>query len=218
MLIQRPRHWSSPDITGLRFGALVAIRYLGSNGKHAVWEVRCDCGAEKPMIGKEFRRGKIFSCGCQTAQRISESRTTHGASLTPLYTVYRSMLARCLRKNHPAFHNYGGRGITVCHQWKVRFENFRDDMLPTYAEGLDLERRNNMVGYNKENCRWATRTTNSRNKRNNTVIECDLGRMTVAEASDISGVNRTTIYNRVRAGWPADKLLLPPDFRNKFST
>lgn len=48
------------DLTGLRFGRLVAIRYQRKKG----WECKCDCGAVKFVSYTGLRRGETRSCGC----------------------------------------------------------------------------------------------------------------------------------------------------------
>lgn len=75
----------------------------------------------------------------------------------PIYNSWSGMKSRCLNPNHPAYCNYGGRGISVCDRW-MQFENFRDDMLLTWKPGLTLDRfPNNNGNYDPRNCRWATR-------------------------------------------------------------
>ena len=107
------------------------------------------------------------------------------------------MLGRCGNPNNPAFHNYGARGIRVCERW-LKFENFRDDMLPTWRPGLTLERTNNNGNYEPGNCYWATWKEQGRNKRNNRLIDTPWGRMTLADAAQRSGVSPATLAWRLK--------------------
>ncbi len=58
------------DITGKRFGRLVAERRIGSridNGKKtrpALWLCRCDCGGLRICAASALNTGHIKSCGC----------------------------------------------------------------------------------------------------------------------------------------------------------
>lgn len=86
------------------------------------------------------------------------------ASKHPLYHTHANMLDRCLNPNSTAFHNYGGRGITVCERW-LSFANFVVDMGPRPTPFHTLERKDNDDGYHPDNCAWATRTTQALNRR-----------------------------------------------------
>lgn len=88
----------------------------------------------------------------------------HGLTKHPIYRVWLNMKSRCLNSNHRDYKYYGGRGIHICARWLV-FVNFRDDMLSTWESGLWIEHQNNDNGYNPENCCWATRSEQMKNRR-----------------------------------------------------
>lgn len=133
----------------------------------------------------------------------------------PKYSMWRRMISRCHCINDKDYHHYGNRSITVCKRWRESFSNFWEDMGSTYQNGLTLERIDNDGSYCKDNCKWATRKEQTRNSRRNIKIETTWGLITVADAADMVGVKRSTVYSRVKAGWPADKLLIQSDRSNK---
>jgi len=148
------------DLTGQRFGRLVAVRYPGAGQQ---WLCRCDCGTERYVRTQNLVEGKTRSCGCLHRDATSQRSVKHGAARTPLYKVWQAMKDRCLNPANPRYADYGGRGITVAPEW-MDFAKFRDDMgLPQLD--LSLDRRDNDGPYCKDNCRWATRSQQQRNKR-----------------------------------------------------
>lgn len=206
------------DLTGYQSGYLTAISYAGSDGKKSLWNVRCDCGKMIVMPGTELTKGKCKSCGCQRNQLIGEKNRRHGMSRLPIWNVWHSMKQRCENPRAQAWKNYGGRGITVCKRWSESFENFLEDMGAGYQEGLTLDRIDVNGNYEPNNCRWITMKEQARNKRHNRIISTPWGEMTVAEASERSGIGVTTLLYRLDHNVPGALLFTTPDTRNRFMT
>lgn len=84
----------------------------------------------------------------------------------PLYGIHRNMLNRCYREKHHNFKHYGGRGITVCPQWRCNYYAFAAWALKNgWLSGLQIDRIDNDGPYSPENCRITTHTENVRNSR-----------------------------------------------------
>ena len=107
------------------------------------------------------------------------------------------MLARCYNENDIGYHNYGGRGITVCGRWKEDYDTFFADM-GECPEGLTLERTDTNGNYEPGNCRWATYTEQGRNRRNNTRISFKGHNLTLSEWAEKLEISPETLLDRLR--------------------
>jgi hypothetical protein len=209
------------QLTGKKFNFLTVIADAGNTpaGK-SKWLVQCVCGVRKALPASEFTRSSRYvtkSCGCKFRELISVGCTTHGMSDHPAYAVWRSMIDRCSLPTHQAWGNYGGRGIMVCSSWVKSFTRFWSDMGGEYAPGLTLDRRDNEAGYSPENCRWVSYKVQSSNRRNNHRMNTPWGRLIISEASDKSGIGRTTLQYRISRGVTGKDLFRKPDTTNRFN-
>lgn len=184
------------DRTGLRYGRLVVIRAVHRrkpSGKKIVdWLCLCDCGVEKVNTGYDLESRKSQSCGCYRREVTIGRCTTHGASQTAEFRVWVAMIDRCERPDDKSYKNYGARGIKVCDRWRTSFESFLADMGLRPEKSLTLERVDNNGHYEPMNCRWAPRTAQGRNKRNNSLsleIACEARRL-YYEGGNISAMAR----------------------------
>lgn len=124
---------------------------------------------------------------------------------TLIYECWSRMISRCSNPKGKDFKHYGGRGISVCGEWKD-FSNFLRDMQPTWKKGLTLERDNVHLGYSKSNCRWASQRVQTRNKRNNIVLTIEGRSQVLADWAQEYGVKYLTAYARFKKGWPNDRI------------
>lgn len=155
------------DLTGQRFGRLLAIKRCGTKYGQSAWLCRCDCGNEKVITASNLKFNTV-SCGCYHKEIAKESNTVHGKAHTRLAYSWNAMKQRCFNQKHKAYKNYGGRGITVCQEWKDSFQAFYDyvSALPHFGEkGYSLDRINNDGNYEPNNVKWSTKTEQNNNRR-----------------------------------------------------
>jgi hypothetical protein len=171
---------------------------------NARWNCRCACGKFSLAYGQDLAKGKVKSCGCLNAERIKK----HGCSRKPVYNIWKGMFQRCENPKEKAYKNYGGRGITVCDEWRD-FNVFLADMgFP--AKGLSLDRIDNSRGYSRDNCRWATDGQQLNNKRNNVRLKFNGETRTLSEWARYLNVSRDSIHGRISRGWSVEKTLSAP--------
>lgn len=189
------------DLTGKRFGRLVALWPITPRR----WVFRCNCGKRLVASRGNVNAGWTKSCGCYRKDICRKRATKHGwcAKRIAEYRVWTSMRERCRRGGKDG-RNYADRGIKVCKRWEC-FPNFLKDMgkKPT---GYTIERINNNKGYFPSNCKWATHLEQNRNTRTNRRFSFDGKRMLIPEWAMITGIPKSTLWVRVRRGWPLPRV------------
>jgi hypothetical protein len=188
------------DLTGQVFGNLTAMKYMGTHEQRgASWLCKCICGNE---VIKKAGALKGGTKSCSTACGVSKSnqqRATHGqargARNTPQrnkntkpYNAWKSMNQRCYNLNSEHYDRYGGRGITVCAEWRDSFETFYKDVGEPPTTKHTLDRIDNNGNYEPSNVRWATRKEQANNRETNMYLEMQGKQMTYAEWAEYLGV------------------------------
>ena len=146
------------------------FKYYDNGTRKRLVKVKCHCGNIFTTRLNDVRLGKTKSCGCYNIQKIKERSTKHGLSANreehPLYAVWKGIKQRCLNPNQKQYRDYGGRGITICDEWKNNPKTFVDWCLTHgYKRGLEIDRIDVNGNYEPSNCRFTTRFVNSVNKR-----------------------------------------------------
>lgn len=204
---------NAKDITNQRFGRLVALGPIGRRDKHIEWLCHCDCGKTISASGKELRSGHTKSCGCQKRDSTIKRNTTHGMSNQPIYETWQSMIKRCTNPNTRSYPDYGGRGITVCDEWRHDFQAFYSHVsqLPHYGEKrYTLDRTNNSLGYFPGNMRFATATQQGRNQRQTIILTHNDKTQCLADWAEELGLTYSTLYQRIYLGWTTERALTTP--------
>lgn len=205
---------NAKDITGKRFGRLVALGPVGrAGGEKIVWRCRCDCGKETDVRAGDLCKGNTRSCGCLRREITSSRRKTHGMTMSIIYDIWQNAKTRCANPDAWNYANYGGRGIVVCREWMHDFQSFYDYVsgLPGYGEdGLQIDRINNDGNYEPGNVMWSSRSEQCRNRRNNVMLTHDGKTQCQAAWSAELGIDQRTISMRLRLGWTVERALTQP--------
>ena len=194
------------DLTGQRFGRLTVIGIDDRGTRKTYWNCLCDCGNIKSVRSDSLQCGAIQSCGCLKKEQddvnlMSEAKkksekfgSVYGH--TRIHNVWAGMKSRCFNPNDARFSDYGGRGITVCDEWRDDFFKFYEwAMSNGYDDSLTIDRIDNSKGYSPKNCRWASQKEQARNRRTNINIRIGNVTKTLREWCDLFDLP----YSRVHA-------------------
>lgn len=157
------------DITGHKYGRVIALRRAGVSCGGVTWHCLCDCGREFITSSNSLRRGKTKSCGCYQSEQTSDANRRHGHSTrihnqTRTYRIWGAMHNRCRNPSNISYRWYGAMGVKVCDRWKD-FRNFLADMGEAPLK-LSIDRFPDSWGdYEPGNCRWATSLEQRHNRR-----------------------------------------------------
>lgn len=167
------------NLKGQRFARLLVLEMLPSQGNGTRARCMCDCGNEVVSMAYNVRNGNTKSCGCLARESSRATgiavcaaaktldkhpNATHGMSKSKTYSKWLDARKRCFRVKDTHYAEYGGRGITMCQRWAESFEAFLEDM-GECPDGLTLERDDVDGHYEPNNCRWASKLEQARNKR-----------------------------------------------------
>lgn len=157
----------SNSAIGLVSGLLtvIGIAVSDSRGRKKVL-ARCVCGNEKIIQLYSIKSGNTKSCGCERIAATKRANSTHGLSKHPLHKVWEAMKRRCSSASDKSFKHYGGRGISVCAEWRNNYMAFHEFALSNgYVHGLEIDRKDNDGNYEPSNVRFVTPRQNCRNRR-----------------------------------------------------
>ena len=224
------------DVTGQRYGKLVAVLMVGSANGRRRWECQCDCGKTVAVQQNNLQSGNTTSCGCSHIGKTMPNRKKprrdlgrlgmkprHGHSCgynkTVEYNAWLNIQARCFDEKCPVYPRYGGRGIGMCEGWRGSFELFLESMGTKPNPNLSIDRIDNDRGYDCGkcddciargalfNCRWATKKEQSRNMRSNRMLTYNGETMPVCDWSDRLGIRVGVIHHRINRGWSDEDAL-----------
>ena len=214
---------TSENLVGMKFGRLTVIDRESPKSKKTkgLWVCKCECGNVIKVNTSALKSGNTTSCGCKRKETLRQLRTKHGESDTRLYKVWLDMKRRCYNAKDVDYKNYGGRGITVCDEWKDSFVSFSQW---AYENGYDkdapkgqctIDRIDVNGCYEPENCRWVNIHIQSNNKRNNRILTYNGESHTLSEWCEIVNIPYNCLQLRLnKLHWSVEKTLTTPT-RNK---
>lgn len=146
----------SEDMIGKRFGMLTVIALYNEHHFGNTWLCLCDCGNEvkvnnSHLLGTQSKsRRPNKSCGCHQKKLGGLAE-----KYQRIYQLWRGILGRCYNTNYDNYERFGGKGITVCDEWKEDFNSFLDWSLQNgYDPELTLGRMDVTKPYEPNNCIW----------------------------------------------------------------
>lgn len=206
-MTKRKHHIRPGDI----FGRLTVVKFFGRNKQgHEMWVCTCNCGKIKTASIYSLKYGYTKSCGCLNDELRKQRSFRHGeckvGAMSKEYIVWSGMKGRCFYKKHKDFKHYGGRGITVCERWRDSYPNFLSDM-GRCPESMQLDRIDNSKGYYPDNCHWTTQKQNANNRRSSRMLTFKGKTMNVTMWAKELRVPAPTLFSRVYAGKPVERIL-----------
>jgi len=154
-------------------------------------------GAEKEINLCHLVSGKSSGAIRDGVNSKSYCHGMGGKNRHPEYEAWQGMKRRCYNKNDPGYKNYGGRGVVVCNEWIKNYMQFYTDIGKRPSNKYSIERIDNNKSYSKDNCIWALRKTQNRNKRNSK-REIYKGKLThIADIAEDLGIRHEALYNRL---------------------
>lgn len=168
------------------------------------------CNKDRPHLYRYDRKGGHLRPYCRDC--VSEAAVAWRQAnwqREKLRNTYKGMIQRCTNRDHPSYRNYGALGVVVCKRWLESYDAFCEDVgLPPSPEH-SLDRRRPQGDYVPSNCRWATPTEQSSNTRTAHLLTAHGITQTLTEWARQTGLARTTIRNRLKAGQTHEEAVAP---------
>jgi len=196
------KHKKNLDITGMRFGKLVAISKHHYDSKHNdYWLCKCDCGKETTARRTHLLNGNIKSCGCLLKEWKGSLKHGCWARNKRLFKIWQGMHKRCYHPSANQAKFYKDKGVIVCKEWHdpVVFEKWA--LANGYADGLTIDRIDNDGNYCPENCRWVSVKEQARNKSTTHWIMYKGKKMCLTSLMEMLNIPKNFYYKKRKEGF-----------------
>lgn len=195
------------NLAGQVFGHWTVIERAIGKYCRVHWLCVCVCGKQKAVSSLHLTRGTSTNCGCSRPRGADSGRFNGYPKSHPLYSTWCNIVQRCENSNNPQFRDYGGRGIGICPEWRADFWQFVRDMGQRPTPSHTIDRRDNNLGYSPENCRWATMTEQSRNRRGRNLVTINGETMPLSAAVEVYGGKYHSVKWRLKRGQTIEEAL-----------
>jgi len=204
--------WNRIDYKrGEMIGSVIYLYELPYYGAKRRAVFKCDCGNAFPAMIDKVKRLETQSCGCLHKIAVAKSNSTHKmANKHPLYDVWKGMKGRCYNENTTQYKDYGGRGVTVCDEWKHDFLAFYKWSVDNgYKKGLQIDKdtKSNSLIYSPSTCAYVLPKENSNRRRTSKYITYDGKTLTISEWATFFNISLKNLYQRLSRGWSFEKCI-----------
>lgn len=197
-------------LIGKTYGRLTII---DGSEKDLKIKCSCDCGVVGLYKRHNVLSGNTKSCGCLKLE--TRSNFVHGEGAvrkrTPEYTTWLGIKDRCRNPNSASYCRYGALGIKVSEEWMDSYEAFLRDMGRRPSKDHSIERVDGNKGYERDNCVWATRKQQNRNRITNRSVTAFGKTMCLIEWAEASGISKSCLMQRInKLGWDFHRAISTP--------
>lgn len=208
------------NMAGLRFGEWTVIETLSLRYRREPFCLCvCSCGTKREVAAHNLKQGASLSCGCIGRKKACDRHFIHGLTETSEHHIWKTMIARCENKRSRKYASYGARGIRVCPKWRASFIAFLNDMGRRPTPRHSIDRINNEGNYEPSNCRWATPTEQSCNRRVTIYVEFNGRKAALSEACRETNTKYERMRERIKRGLTFDEAVSrkPYDVQTKLT-
>lgn len=161
---------------------------------------QCECGGISTPAVVDVVNGISLTCGCLHKEITRKRSLKYYSFIRPIYNSWQSMKSRCYNVSNPDYHNYGGRGVRICDEWRNNFQNFLNWSIKNgWQEGLQIDKdvKGDGLLYSPETCQWVTPEQNCNNRRCCPKFFFKGDKYTISQLSRLTGVNYKLLYRRI---------------------
>lgn len=201
-----------PIFVGQTVGRWLVVGPTYVKNRRRFWTCRCECGTVRDVAVGNLARGLSKSCGCGKGTHLH----SRDGIRSPTMRSYDAMMSRCYHPSSAGYGHYSGQNITVCDRWRFGengasgFQCFLNDM-GERPPAQTLDRIKNELGYSRDNCRWASREAQARNRRTTQTYLYNGREMLLREIAAETGMSFEALRSRIKKrGMSIDEALRLP--------